>query len=73
MPLYITLLFYFILQNISNQHYPPRTQENYKIFSSSNLIMGKGKELEFPEGWGGGKGEPGVPPISNRHVEINNF
>jgi hypothetical protein len=25
--------------------------------------MGKGKELEFPEGWGGGKGEPGVPPI----------
>jgi len=25
--------------------------------------MGKGKELEFPEGRGGGKGEPGVPPI----------
>jgi len=24
--------------------------------------MGKGKELEFPEGPGGGKGEPGVPP-----------
>jgi hypothetical protein len=24
--------------------------------------MGKGKELEFPEGWGGGKGEPTVPP-----------
>jgi hypothetical protein len=24
--------------------------------------MRKGKELEFPEGWGGGKGEPGVPP-----------
>jgi hypothetical protein len=24
--------------------------------------MGKGKELESPEGWGGGKGEPGVPP-----------
>jgi len=24
--------------------------------------MGKGKELEFPEGRGGGKGEPGVPP-----------
>jgi hypothetical protein len=23
--------------------------------------MGKGKELEFPEGRGGGKGEPGVP------------
>ena len=44
-----------------NQHYPPGTQENYKIFSSSNLIMGKGKELEFPEGRGGGKGEPRVP------------
>jgi len=39
-----------------NQHYPPGTQENYKIFSSSNLIMRKGKEIEFPEGWGGGKG-----------------
>jgi len=24
-----------------NQHYSPGTQENYKIFSSSNLIMGK--------------------------------
>jgi len=24
--------------------------------------MGKGNELEFPEGRGGGKGEPGVPP-----------
>jgi len=24
--------------------------------------MGKGKELEFPEGRGGGKGEPWVPP-----------
>jgi hypothetical protein len=38
------------------QHYPPGTQEDYNSFSSSNLIMGKGKELEFPEGWGGGKG-----------------
>jgi hypothetical protein len=47
------------------QHYPPGTQENYNNFSSRNLIMGKGKELEFPEGWGGGKGlqrSPGVPP-----------
>jgi len=25
--------------------------------------MGKGKELEFPEGWGGGKGEPRFPLI----------
>jgi len=25
-------------------------------------VMGKGKELEFPEGRGGGKGEPPVPP-----------
>jgi len=24
--------------------------------------MGKGKELEFPEGQGGGKGEPGGSP-----------
>jgi hypothetical protein len=27
-------------------------------------MMGKGKELEFPEGRGGGKGEPPVPPIT---------
>jgi hypothetical protein len=26
-------------------------------------MMGKGKDLGFPEGRGGGKGEPGVPPI----------
>jgi len=38
------------------QHYPPGTQENYNSFSSRNLITGKGKELEFPEGRGGGKG-----------------
>jgi hypothetical protein len=38
------------------QHYPPGTQENFNSFSSRNLIMGKGKELESPEGRGGGKG-----------------
>jgi len=27
--------------------------------------MGKGKELEFPEGRGGGKGEPGGFPLAN--------
>ena len=51
------------IQSYSNQHYPPGTQKNYNSFSSRNLIIGKGKELEFPEGQGGGKGEPGVPPI----------
>ena len=49
-----------------NQHYPPGTQENYNSFLSRDLITGKGKELEFPEGQGGGKGEPGVPPTLNR-------
>jgi len=44
------------------QHYPPGTPEDYNSFSSRNLVMGKGTELEFPEGRGGGKGEPGVPP-----------
>jgi len=44
------------------QHYPSGTQEDYNSFSSRNLVMGKGTELEFPEGRGGGKGEPGVPP-----------
>jgi Nucleotide modification associated domain 1 len=50
-------------QPIDRPHYPPGTQENYNSFSSRNLIIGKGKGLEFPEGWGGGKGEPPVPPI----------
>jgi hypothetical protein len=34
---------------------------------------GKGKELEFPEGWGRGKGEPGVPPnffIINFYISL---
>jgi len=44
------------------QQYPPGTQENYNSFSSRNHITEKGKEPEFPEGAGGGKGEPGVPP-----------
>jgi hypothetical protein len=35
------------------QHYPPGTQENYSNFPSRNLMMEKGKELEFPEGRGG--------------------
>jgi hypothetical protein len=45
-----------------HQHYSPGTQEDYNSFSSRNLMMGKGTELEFPEGRGGGKGEPTVPP-----------
>jgi hypothetical protein len=44
------------------QHYPPGNQENYNSFLSRDIVMGKGKELEFPEGPRGGKGEPGVPP-----------
>jgi hypothetical protein len=31
--------------------------------------MEKGKESEFPEGWGGGKGEPGVPPRSSESAK----
>jgi hypothetical protein len=55
------------------QHYPPGTQEDDNSFSSRNLIMGKGKELEFPEGRGGGKGQqrsPGVPP---KEVQVYSF
>jgi ABC-type multidrug transport system fused ATPase/permease subunit len=44
------------------QHYPQGTQESYNSFSSRNLIMGKGKDLGFPEGRGGCQGEPWVPP-----------
>ena len=44
------------------QHYPQGTQKNYNSFSSRDLMMEKGKELEFSRRAGGGKGEPGVPP-----------
>jgi hypothetical protein len=36
-------------QIINCSHYLPGTQENYNSFSSRNLMMEKGKELEFPE------------------------
>jgi hypothetical protein len=32
--------------------------------------MGKGKELEFPEGRGGGKGEPPVPPKFTQPIQF---
>jgi hypothetical protein len=44
------------------QRYPPGTQKNYNSFFMKKYYDGKDKELEFPEGWGGCKGEPGVPP-----------
>jgi hypothetical protein len=37
------------------------TQKNYNSFFVKKYYDGKGKELEFPEGRGGGKGEPGFP------------
>jgi len=68
------------------QQYPPGTQENYNRFSSGNPITEKGKELEYPEGAGGGKGyedreavfnltakplrEPGVPPIGFNKIDF---
>jgi hypothetical protein len=41
-----------------DQHYQPGTQEIYNSFSSRNLIMKNGNELETSEGRGGGKGVP---------------
>jgi len=37
--------------------YLPRTHKNYKSFFIKKSYHGKGKELESPEGQGGGKGE----------------
>jgi hypothetical protein len=59
------------------QHYPPGTQENYNSFSSRDLMMEKGKELEYSRRAGGGKGleilriseEPGVPPRAEDVVD----
>ena len=60
------------LDNIpENQHYPPGTRENYNSVSSRNLIMKNGKELEFPEGRGGGKGEPVVPPTETAFIFLD--
>jgi len=43
----------------NDQQYPPGTQKNYNSFSSRNPITEKSKELEYPEGAGGGKGYRG--------------
>jgi len=37
----------------SDQQYPPGTQEKNNSFLSRDLMMGKSKELELPEGPGG--------------------
>ena len=58
------------IEPISTQHYPHGTQKNYNSFSSRDLMVEKGKELEFSRRAGGGKGEPGVPPISTMVEEI---
>jgi hypothetical protein len=55
-----------------DQHYPPGTQENYSNFPSRNLMMEKGKESESPEGQGGGKGEPWVPPKEDQEGYLAN-
>jgi DNA mismatch repair protein MutS len=41
------------------QQYPEGTQKNYNSFSPRNPITEKGKEFEYPEGAGGGKGYRG--------------
>jgi len=69
---HLQLALYMYLYEM--QHYPPGTQENDNRFSSRNLIIGKGKELEFPEGRGGCQGQqrsPGVPP-NEMNVVANN-
>jgi len=35
-------------------------------------MMEKGKELQFPEGRGGGKGEPGVPPMAD-YITVHEY
>jgi hypothetical protein len=47
------------------QYYPTGTHKNYNSFSSRNLMVGKGKELEYPEQLGEGKGEPGFPYLGS--------
>jgi Eukaryotic-type carbonic anhydrase len=51
-PVYITI----------GQHVPPGTQEGFLIKTKENFVTAKAKEIIQPEGPGGGKGEPGVPP-----------
>jgi len=61
------------IRYILNQHYPPGTQEDYNSFSSRNLMMGKDKELEFPEGWGGCQGSATQPPVPPKNITIMYF
>ena len=47
------------------QHYPPGTQEKNNSFQSRIHMMEDGMKTGITERRGGGKGEPGVPPIDN--------
>ena len=53
------------------QKYPPGIQESYNSFSSRNPITEKGKELEYPEGAGGGKGYRGHEVASTLRREAS--
>jgi len=63
-----------------DQYCPPITQENCSNFRSRNIIVEKGKVLQFPEGRGGGKGmeilriseEPGVPPMED-YITVHEY
>jgi hypothetical protein len=44
------------------QRYPPGTQEKYNSFQSKMPVIKDGMKPEITERWGGGKGEPWVPP-----------
>ena len=61
----------------TEQHYPPGTQENYNSFSSRDIMMEKGKELECTRRAGGGKGsgireadsdDRGFPPKTEHEI-----
>jgi hypothetical protein len=48
----VILYLYFYTEVRRTQHYPPGTQEIYNSFSSRNLMMKNGNELESSEGRG---------------------
>ena len=54
-----------------NQQYPPGTQEKNNSFQKRIPVMEDGMKKGIDERWGGGKGEPGVPPNKNNSKMAN--
>ena len=58
---------------LKSTQYSLETQEKYNSFQSRIPVMKDGVKTGINERWGGGKGEPEVPPVEDRPKIQHNF